>query len=109
MLNQRIENKGIMHTVACQLADDLREELGIFGSYTVEKREDEDSADVLVYSDQSCNILTSACIENTMEIIGLYRMLYDLSYHFGTIKLGEEEDRRILPCFYVCLNVQKVR
>ena len=109
MLHQRITSNGIMHTVACLLADDLREKLGIYESYTVEKREDEYSADVLVYSDQSCNILTGACIESTMEIIGCYRMLYDLSYHFGTIKLGEEEDRRILPCFYVRLNVQKVR
>lgn len=107
MLHQRIENAGMMHMVACLLVNDLREKLGIYESYTVEKREDEDSAFVLVYSEQSCNILTGACIESTMEIIGLYRMLYDLSYHIGTIELGEGEDRRILPCFHVRLQVKR--
>lgn len=109
MLHQRIENAGIMHNVACMLVNNLREKLAIYDNYTVKKRENEDSAQVMIYSESSCNILTGACIKSTMEIIGLYRMLYDLSYHFGTIELGEGEEKRILPCFYVCLNVSKCK
>ena len=108
MLNQRIENKGIMHMVACQLRDDLRERLGIYNNYDVEKVEDEDSANVLVYSDRPCNILTCACIESVMEVLNCYLMMYGgISYHFGTIEKGEGEEKRILPCVYVRMYVDK--
>lgn len=43
MLHQRITEKGVMHTVACLLADDLRHELDIYNGYTVRKEEYVDS------------------------------------------------------------------
>lgn len=108
MLNQRIENKGIMHMVACQLRDDLRERLGIYNNYDVEKVEDEDSARVLVYSNIYCDILTGSCIESVMEVLNCYLMMYgDISYHFGKIEKGEGEEKRILPCIHVCMYVDK--
>ena len=108
MLNQRIENKGIMHMVACQLRDDLRERLGIYNNYDVEKVEDENDASVLVYSDRPCSILTGACIDSTMEVLNFYLMMYSsISYHFGTIEKGEGKKKRILPCIYVCMYVDK--
>ena len=108
MLNQRIENKGIIHMVACQLRDDLRERLGIYNNYDVEKVEDEDSASVLVYSDRSCDILSGSCIESMMEVLNCYLMMYGgISYHFSTIEKGEGKKKRILPCIYVCMYVDK--
>ena len=110
MLHQRITEKGVMHTVACQLADDLKEALDIYEGYTVEKREWDEDARVLVYSDTHCNILTDSCVEKVLEVVKVYSELYDcVDYHIGTAEFGMDCEKRVLPCIYACLNVQKVR
>lgn len=110
MLHQRITEKGVMHTVACLLADDLKEALNVYKNYTVERREWDEDARVLVYSDTHCNILTESCVENVLEVVKVYSELYDcVDYHIGTVELGMDCEKRVLPCIYVCLNVQKVR
>lgn len=107
MLHQKITEKGVMRTVACLLEDDLRQELGIYGSYTVEKRVYDNNAQVLVYSDQTCNIISASCVEDVMGVITVYKHQYgrSLSWHFGTTKIGEGDDERILPCVLVNIMV----
>lgn len=108
MLYQRITSKGQMHTVACLLAEDLKENIGHYGNYTVEKNEYDNDAEVLVYSDQICNNITESCIESCRQVIGSYCIRYDcVSWHFGLIELGKGKDKRVLPCIYVCVFCRK--
>ena len=110
MLHQRITEKGVMHTVACQLADDLKEALDIHKNYTVEKREWDEDAKVLVYSDTVCDILTETCVEKVLEVVKAYSEIYAcVDYHIGTVEFGTDCEKRVLPCIHVCLYVQKVR
>lgn len=108
MLHREITTKGELHIAAGLLVDDLRQELEVFKSYTVTKEESDEDVYVKVFSDQSCNILTSSCIETVLGVIGVYtKMYYNTSYHFGTLELGKGNDWRILPCITICLNVKK--
>ena len=108
MLHQRITEKGVMHTVACLLAEDLRQELDIYTGYTVRKEEYDDSAWVQVYSNKPCDIITSAAIGDVMDVLKHYCMQYfDISYHFGTITLVSGDGERVLPCIKITISVAR--
>ena len=110
MLHQRITEKGVMHTVACQLVDDLKEALDIYKNYIVEKMEWDEDARVQVYSESICNIMTESCVEEVLKVLKAYSELYDgVDYHIGTVEFGMGREKRVLPCICACLNVQKVR
>lgn len=108
MLHEEIKSAGVMRMVACQLCDDLRQELDIYDSYTVEKDVMERQTNVYIYSDEHCNILTSSCVDTLKKVVQVYRMMYDgTTYCVTTITKGEGEDRRIIPAIEITISLSE--
>ena len=106
MLHEEIKSAGVMRSVACQLCDDLRQELYYYDSYTVEKDVMERQINVYIYSDVHCNILTNSCVGDVIKVAQVYQMKYaGTMYCVTTITKGEGEDRRVLPAIEISIRL----
>lgn len=105
MLHKEIKTKAQAAKVARALAKDIREKLAIYESYKVDVEESASQYDVTVTSpERSCNILTSSCIDNMMDIVKMYVLQYErVNYHMDVAKKGDKS----IPAFTICIGYQE--
>lgn len=105
MLHKEIKTKAQAAKVARALAKDLREKLAIYNSYKVDVEESSSQYDVTVTSPEGCcNILTSSCIDNMMDIVKMYVLQYErVNYHMEVAKNGD----KAIQAFTICIGYQE--
>lgn len=82
MKQKEVKNKRAQRQLANELMADLKNAVDCFSSYEVEKEQGDEPHIVVRPNDLSCGILTSAVVENVMEVLFWYRQRYEMSVRF---------------------------
>ena len=89
MIKREIKTAEQFSQLADELVQDMRDELKVYGSYKVIKRETYDSYDVyIVDANGAFNIITESVIRDVQKVVGAYDALYKVlvTYHAGTVE-----------------------
>lgn len=105
MIKKVIKSEKEAAKVARMLAKDLREVLAIYESYEVKVEQTCSDYQVVVTSPEGCcNILTGSCVENMMEVYGMYALQYQrTNYHIDVVK----SDEKHIQAFTICIGYEK--
>ena len=105
MIKKVIKSEKEAAKVARMLAKDLREVLAIYESYEVKVEQTCSDYQVVVTSPEGCcNILTGSCVENMMEVYGMYKLQYQrTNYHIDVV----ESDEKHIPAFTISIGYEK--
>jgi hypothetical protein len=91
MIKKVIKTKAQASKVVNELVKDLEESLGIYNNYKVVREKGVSSIYVSVISPEGCSIITNAACENIMEVVQVYRLLYEnINYHLETQRHKDE-------------------
>lgn len=89
MINKEIKTNAQASKVATEFANDLQDEVSLYGSYSVEKEKDSYEYRVILRACKGPKIITEPCLATYMKLYNVYKSVYgagSVQFYIGTFK-----------------------